>query len=172
MGVLLSTQPYAHRHSFLALWQPLCQDMISLGNYAISERPSLYHNIPARFIKFFPIIKLTTFLFSSTCLDCSFPYVHAFFSGVSPSLYRASHVCLFLYVFFLSLFFVYLFPGWFSTYLVPSVKRKLGSSWSSMFVFIHMRYERYLIYYYNNECFIYREHKVTIHERMHPLNNQ
>jgi hypothetical protein len=41
-----------------------------------------------------------------------------------------------------------------------------------MLVFIHMRYERYSIYYYNNECSIYREHKVTIHERMRPLNNQ
>jgi hypothetical protein len=39
-------------------------------------------------------------------------------------------------------------------------------------VLIHMRYERYSIYYYNNECSIYREHKVTIHERMRPLNNQ
>ena len=38
--------------------------------------------------------------------------------------------------------------------------------------FIHMRYERYLIYYYNNECSIYREDKVTIHERVCPLNNQ
>ena len=38
--------------------------------------------------------------------------------------------------------------------------------------FLHMRYEIYSIYYYNNECSIYREHKVTIHERMHPLNNQ
>jgi hypothetical protein len=43
---------------------------------------------------------------------------------------------------------------------------------SKMLVFIHMRYERYMIYYYNNECSIYREHKVTIHEQMHPLNNQ
>jgi hypothetical protein len=42
----------------------------------------------------------------------------------------------------------------------------------SMLVFLHMRYERYSIYYYNNECSIYREHKVTIHERMCPLNNQ
>jgi hypothetical protein len=42
----------------------------------------------------------------------------------------------------------------------------------TMLVFIHMRYERYSIYYYNNECSIYREHKVTIHERMRPLNNQ
>jgi hypothetical protein len=42
----------------------------------------------------------------------------------------------------------------------------------TMLVFIHMRYERYSIYYYNDECFIYREHKVTIHERMCPLNNQ
>jgi hypothetical protein len=32
--------------------------------------------------------------------------------------------------------------------------------------------ERYSMYYYNNECSIYREHKVTIHERMRPLNNQ
>jgi hypothetical protein len=39
-------------------------------------------------------------------------------------------------------------------------------------VFLHMRYERYSIYYYNDECSIYREHKVTIHERMRPLNNQ
>jgi hypothetical protein len=41
-----------------------------------------------------------------------------------------------------------------------------------LLVFLHMRYERYSIYYYNNECSIYREHKVTIHERMRPLNNQ
>jgi hypothetical protein len=39
-------------------------------------------------------------------------------------------------------------------------------------VFIHMRYERYSMIYYNDECSIYREHKVTIHERMRPLNNQ
>jgi hypothetical protein len=30
----------------------------------------------------------------------------------------------------------------------------------------------YLIYYYNDECSIYREHMVTIHERMRPLDNQ
>jgi len=38
--------------------------------------------------------------------------------------------------------------------------------------FPYIRYDRYLIYYYNNECSIYREHKVTIHEWMCPLNNQ
>jgi hypothetical protein len=33
-------------------------------------------------------------------------------------------------------------------------------------------YEIYSMYYYNDECSIYREHKVTIHERMRPFNNQ
>jgi hypothetical protein len=28
------------------------------------------------------------------------------------------------------------------------------------------------IYYYNDECSIYREHMVTIHERMHHLDNK
>jgi hypothetical protein len=28
------------------------------------------------------------------------------------------------------------------------------------------------MYYYNYECYIYREHMVTIHERMRPLNNK
>jgi hypothetical protein len=64
--------------------------MISLGNYAISQRPSLCHNIPARFIRCFPSIKLTTFLFSSAYLGRTFPSVHAFLSGVSPALCRAS----------------------------------------------------------------------------------
>jgi hypothetical protein len=41
----------------------------------------------------------------------------------------------------------------------------------SMLFVLHMRYDRYSICYYNDECSIYREHKVTIHERMHPLNN-
>jgi hypothetical protein len=38
--------------------------------------------------------------------------------------------------------------------------------------FIHIRYDQYSMYYYNDECSIYREHKVTIHERMRPFNNQ
>jgi hypothetical protein len=72
--------------------------MISLGNYAISQRPSLCHSIPMRFIICFPNIKLATFLFSSAYLGHAFPSVHAFLSGVSPALYRASHALLFLFL--------------------------------------------------------------------------
>jgi hypothetical protein len=49
--------------------------------------------------------------------------------------------------------------------------RKVNQEWR-MLVLLHMKYDRYSMYYYNNECSIYREHKVTIHERMRPLNNQ
>jgi len=55
----------------------------------------------------------------------------------------------------------------------------LAPRWSEMDC--HMRdsplcwfslHEIWYICYYNDECSIYREHMVTIHERMRPLNNQ
>ena len=41
----------------------------------------------------------------------------------------------------------------------------------TMLVF-HKRWYCMWLYYYNDECFIYIEHMVTIHERMCPLDNK
>jgi hypothetical protein len=45
-------------------------------------------------------------------------------------------------------------------------------SWSHDSICYFSSYEILWIYYYNDECSIYREHMVTIHERMCPLDNQ
>jgi hypothetical protein len=62
VGVLLSTQPYAQRHSFLALCPPPCKAMISLGKFcSFSETLSLSVTTFTRFIRCSLNIKLVIF---------------------------------------------------------------------------------------------------------------